>query len=112
MIAIPNKARFGGVEYAILLSNEPLYWESDGKKYAVNGACFPEKKTIIAYNNPDCPTGVEETLLHEVIEGILDTYDMDIPHQSIKTLGVALHQFLAESKIDWSASAVHNTTTH
>ena len=114
MITIPNTAHFGGVQYSVLLSEEPLLhpWE-DG--VYLNGACLPSKKAIIVYNDPNCPTGVEETLLHEVIEGILDTYDIEMSHQTIKTVGVALHQFLAMSKIDWSQSAVHgmvNTTTH
>ena len=103
MISIPDKARFGGVEYVVELMDEPLQYNG---AYLM-GACFPHKKLIYVYNNPISPSSVEETWLHEALEGILDTYDIDIPHQSIKTIGVALHQFLAESKIDWSKSAVH-----
>lgn len=107
MINIPDSIKFGGVEYSVLVSQEPLSFEQNGKTLRVNGACLPYDKQILLYNNPTCPTGVEETLIHEALEGIIDTYDMGLNHQTIKTLGVALHQFLAESKINFADSAVH-----
>lgn len=111
MIKIPERIRFGGVEYGVLVSQEPLSFEQDGETLRVNGACLPYDKKILIYNNPHCPSGVEETLIHEALEGMVDTYDMGLDHQTIKTLGVALHQFLAESKINFADSAL-NTTTH
>lgn len=106
MIRIPNEVRFGGVAYKVHLVNELLAHPSN-PKLVLMGACLRNKKQILLYNNEDCPSSVEETWLHEGIEGINAEYDLQLPHHAIKTLGVALHQMLAESKVDFSQSAVH-----
>lgn len=110
MIKIPNKARFGGIEYTVVLSDDPIRHPDDAS-VRLNGACLPSQKYILLYNNPYCQTSVEETLIHEALEGMVDTYDMNLDHQTIKTIGVAMHQFLADAKIDFGQSAL-NTTTH
>ena len=111
MIRIPNKVRFGGVEYVVHMVNEPLTHPTD-PKMVVHGACLRTAKQILLYDNPKCQTAIEETWLHEGIEGINAEYDMQLPHQTIKTLGIAMHQLLAESKVDFGQSAVHSTMTH
>jgi hypothetical protein len=110
----PNKVRFGGVEYRVVISQEeiPHPWKEG---MLINAACLPDDRLILVHDHPSSPSSTEESLLHEILEGIIDTYDIQMEHQTIKTLGVALHQVLAEAKMDFSQSALNipvNTTVH
>lgn len=108
MIRIPDEVRFGGVVYKVNLVDSLLAHPFD-PQMKLHGACLRNKKQIILFNNQDCESSVEETWLHEAIEGINAEYDLQLPHYAIKTLGVALHQMLAESRVDFAQSAVHSS---
>ena len=111
MIRIPNKVRFGSVEYAVHMVDEQLQ-RPGYPEQVILGACLPTSKTILLYNNVDAPSSIEESWLHEGVEGIVREYDLPMTHQTIKTLSVALHQMLAESKVDFAESAIHSSMTH
>ena len=110
MLNYPNKVRFGGVEFEVMLSDKPLTHPAYPGKL-LNGACLTNEKLLLLHVNESCPTVTEETFIHEILEGVKDTYDLDMSHQTLKTIGVAFHQALAEAKIDFGQSAL-NTTVH
>lgn len=107
MFTLPKTVRFGAVEYRVVKSPEALQ-HPHNPKLMLQGATLPDRKKILIYANPEAPSMTEETFIHEVLEAIVIEYDLGVEnpetgvvsklnHQSIKTLGVALHQVLKES---------------
>ena len=52
--------------------------------------------------DPSAPEGKKtEILLHEIVEAINGYYELDLPHDKITVLAFALHQVLADNKIEF-----------
>lgn len=91
----PTVVRFCGMDYRVKLTDKPIEHEDyPGKKY--HGVCIGEDKEIWLYNNRGSPDSTCETFFHELIEAANGEFDMALPHQSIKTLGMMMHQIFKE----------------
>lgn len=92
----PEVVRFGALPYRVELLDDFIQIpEYPGKR--LQGACWMDKKLIQLHANKGSPDVTQETFIHEVIEAINFEYDLKLPHTSIKTLGVALHQVFKEN---------------
>lgn len=108
MMTIPSIVKVGAVDVPIFSQDRPLV---DDGKILVGGAYDPREKDIWVWNVPGKPALTGELVLHEIIEAIVDLYDIkhlkhtkdDVaPHQSIKTLSMALHQALSSGNVSFS----------
>lgn len=89
----PNQITIGGIDYKVLLVDE-MITHPDYPGMVGQGICQFNDKQIKIYNNRGSPQVTEETFLHESLEAMNREFDMGLPHQTIKTLGVAMHQLL------------------
>lgn len=120
MMQYPSQLKVGGLSFEVMLTKEP-FSHPRYPDVRLSGATLMDQRKIIVWDNPHSPHTTEETVLHEMIEGIVDVYDLHfvdpstgnkyaMPHTAIKTLGVALHQALAEGKFNFENSVLNDTT--
>ena len=110
MLNYPNAIRVGGTSYDFVLYPTPLEHPRDANT-RLNGRTMHDELMMVVYDNPHSPARTEQIFLHEVLEGINNVYELELPHTTLATLAVAWHQALAEAKIDFGKSAL-NVTTH
>lgn len=91
----PSAMTLCGITYDVVLTDKFIESEANPeKKY--HGVCLPRHKEIRLYNNPRAPGAVEETFFHELLEMLNFEFDLKLPHQTIKTLGMGYHQMFRQ----------------
>ena len=91
----PTTITFGGLEYTVEWWDD-LITLSEYPGIRGHGACIPYQRKLLISKSPRCPTSVGESFVHEGVEAINFEYDLGLPHQTIKTLGMAMFQMFKE----------------
>lgn len=93
---MPDSFKVGSVQFQVLVSPEPMtHPEFPGKKFY--GGMLPEESIVVVWDDKKNPSNTEESFVHEAMEAINFVYDLGLPHQTIKTIGVAMHQIFKEN---------------
>jgi hypothetical protein len=89
----PEKVKIGWKTYDIRIANEVL---NGGDK--LYGKIAYNDLTITLHRN-NTPEQSMATLIHEILHGIDDMYDLDLKEQTIRRLGNALYTFLTDNNL-------------
>ena len=92
---IPKTLKIGGLSFDVVV--EPHRRRDHGVDSSASENCTYQK--IWLDSEPQKPDGMMDDLIHEVIEVINCLYDLDLSHQTITTLGEALHQVLRDNRL-------------
>lgn len=90
-MTIPDKVKIGSFDIEVKFKEGIVIDRQHGGEY------FPRELTI--YLDPALKKRHEEIFLHEIIEALCDTYDLDIDHHHIMVLGRGLCQVLRDNDI-------------
>ena len=89
---IPKTLKIGGINYQVIVEN-PRMHGCDGIGSNNDGTA------IITISNTINHQVQESTLLHEMIEAINGTNDLQLSHQTISTLETSLYQVLMDNRL-------------
>jgi len=89
---IPKTLKIGGINYQVIVENPHMH--------GCNGVGSNNDGTaIITISNTINHQVQESTLLHEMIEAINGTNDLQLSHQTISTLETSLYQVLMDNRL-------------
>jgi|GEM_PF-1466783 len=92
-VEIPKEIKIAGKTYSVEVKD---LLKSAGVTNAGKSYSYSQKIWIDTSAHPEQQ---EETLLHEIIEMLNDTYDMDLDHQDISTISAGLYQIIKDNKL-------------
>ena len=97
---IPNSIQMGPFTIPVKTQDKPLIVIDD--KRMVVGAFIAAEKTMWLFDDKTKPDMVGETFVHETIEAAVDICDLDLPHQTIKTLSSMMYQAFKSGAVSFS----------
>ena len=89
---IPKTLKIGGINYQVIVEN-PRMHGCDGIGSNNDGTA------IITISSTINRQVQESTLLHEIIEAINGTNDLQLPHHTIATLETSLYQIFRDNDL-------------
>ena len=92
---IPKTLKIGGLNFDVVV--EPHRRRDHGVDSSASENCTYQK--IWLDSEAQKSDGMMDDLIHEVIEVINCLYDLELSHQTITTLGEALHQVLRDNRL-------------
>lgn len=93
-LKLPKTIKVGAFSYKIIVKDKINHGEKD-----CLGLCSPDDQIIyIAKGLLDNRQRLLETLIHEVIHGIEDVYNVKLGEEKVQTLGMAIYGLLNENK--------------
>jgi hypothetical protein len=116
----PKQVQMGALTIPIYVVDQPIeYFINDGaeKSCAVGEADFLNIKTTLYHPKPI--NGIDnfidaggENFLHEKIEWANALGDLNLPHQTIKTLSTLLYQALSSGNVSFSKESPWGTSVN
>ena len=98
-MTFPSKINISGMEYEVILSEEPLFY---GTSRAYGHINFDNKKIMIDKTLRDSQ-GHMQTLLHEIVHGIIYDRDIDFKVDSeeaiVDQLANGIYQVFKDNKL-------------
>lgn len=91
---IPNTVKIGGKNYDVVLRDR---LKEDGLD-RLGSILFGQQKIVI--DSGLVLEAQEQTLIHEIIEGINDCNELNMTHRLISILGEQIYQVLKDNKLE------------